>query len=34
VASTDDTAAQAVTPVITPVDDLFSGSRRDPDPLP
>jgi hypothetical protein len=33
VASTDDTAAQAVTPVITPVDDL-SGSRRDPDPLP
>jgi hypothetical protein len=33
VASTDDPAAQAVTPVITPVDDL-SGSRRDPDPLP
>jgi hypothetical protein len=33
VASTDDTAAQAVTPVIMPVDDL-SGSRRDPDPLP
>ncbi len=33
VASTDDTAAQAVTPVITPVDDL-SGSRREPDPLP
>jgi hypothetical protein len=33
VASIDDPAAQAVTPVITPVDDL-SGSRRDPGPLP
>jgi hypothetical protein len=33
VASTDDPAAQAVTPVTTPVDDL-SGGRRDPDPLP
>jgi hypothetical protein len=33
VAGTDDPAAQAVTPVTTPVDDL-SDSRRDPDPLP
>jgi hypothetical protein len=33
VASTYDPAAQAVTPVTTPVDDL-SGGRRDPDPLP
>jgi hypothetical protein len=33
VAGTPDPAAQAVTPVTTPIDDL-SGSRRDPDPLP
>jgi hypothetical protein len=33
VASTYDPAAQAVTPVTTPADDL-SGTRRDPDPLP
>jgi hypothetical protein len=33
VAGTDDPAAQGVTPVTTPADDL-SGTRRDPDPLP
>jgi hypothetical protein len=33
VASTYDPAAQGVTPVTTPADDL-SGTRRDPDPLP
>jgi hypothetical protein len=33
VAGTDDPAAQAITPVTTPADDL-SGTHRDPDPLP